>query len=202
MTDNKQQIDGIEKIGTDSNPSSKRRMLMKGAVGTVPLVLTLSSGAAFATASGGCIAADNTTAGNNPPPIILEGSDTWLRQTIWMRVLTSVTNPSDTFRVYHRTSQDGNAQSNWFREDAYVNENYTYTVATNLNDPLDLNEYMIQWHMRYDLYTFGAAMQCQILVQINPSTNLNDPFVLGASIPNHNGSLPYVSQSCWASVSP
>ena len=83
MTDNNQQIDIKEKIGTEHKPSVTKRALMKGAA-AVPVVLTLRSGAAFAKVStGSCVIRDNKNAGNIKPATLIGANshDTWVRRT-------------------------------------------------------------------------------------------------------------------------
>ncbi|HEB77076.1 MAG TPA: hypothetical protein ENI90_00930 [Methylothermaceae bacterium] len=61
--------------------SRSRRRLVKSAAVAAPVILTLPSGAAAATASAfQCIARDHEKALNNPPAELVESPDGWVRE--------------------------------------------------------------------------------------------------------------------------
>ncbi len=64
----------------DAGISRSRRRLVKNAVVAAPVILTLPSGAAAATASAfQCIARDHATADADPPPELVSAQDGWVR---------------------------------------------------------------------------------------------------------------------------
>ncbi len=65
---------------TEAGVSRSRRRLVKNAVVAAPVILTLPSGAAAATASAfQCIARDHATAAADPPPGLVSTPDAWVR---------------------------------------------------------------------------------------------------------------------------
>ncbi len=65
---------------TEAGVSRSRRRLVKNAVVAAPVILTLPSGAAAATASAfQCIARDHATADADPPPELVSTPDGWVR---------------------------------------------------------------------------------------------------------------------------
>jgi len=65
---------------TEAGVSRSRRRLVKNAVVAAPVILTLPSGAAAATASAfQCIARDQAVADADPPPELVSAPDGWVR---------------------------------------------------------------------------------------------------------------------------
>jgi hypothetical protein len=184
MNKNNQQVNGDDKVGINQEVSGKRRLLMKGAAGAVPAILTLRSGAAFAlNSSETCIAKDNRVAGNTPPAVLAaDNSDVWVRSRVECRTLSDGNNLS--FQVYLHNN------TVW-RHELYDNAGNQKTYA-------DASGGMIETGTTVPVYTITAIGFCYVLV-IMDATGL--PVDEGNAVATASG-LPYVTGSCWASAAP
>ncbi|BCG64822.1 MAG: hypothetical protein methR_P2615 [Methyloprofundus sp.] len=195
MNENNQQVNGADKASIDQKVSGKRRLLMKGAAGTVPAILTLRSGAAFAmTSAETCIAKDNREAGTAPSPDVLtvDNSDVWVRSQVACLTLRLTSDPfSPTFQVY---GEDFSV-SEWRHED------YIYNSA----DPSEQVTYAFTGGVLTEVggdpaitYSVISVTYCYVLVVMDEG---GQPIEIGNALPVTTG-LPYVTGSCWASAAP
>ena len=77
--------------------SRSRRRLVKSAAVAAPVILTLPSGAAAATASAfQCIARDHEKALHNPPPELVESPDGWVREQTTCSTQQDPNDPNNT----------------------------------------------------------------------------------------------------------
>ncbi len=184
MNENKQQLNVADKKVSD-----KRRLFVKGAVGAVPAVLTLRSGAAFAlTSAEMCNIQDNAIAGGANLRVAADTNDIWLRQETLCRDL------SNGVRVY----PDPFIANEWRAED--------YLSATSSGNkyeevlPATIPATMQLVGTTSPVYTYTESTCFVLAIMTNSGTAID----LGNAVDGQNGNpgLPYITASCWASASP
>ena len=204
MTDFKKQ--NSEEVAGAAKPSTQRRALIKGVAVAAPVVLTFRSGAAFAMTSNVavCIPRDNVAALNKPPIITPPGADKWLRKSVFCKTLTPDSGGGTSFYVYNDRE---NASVGWKDENNIgVLGDATYHSFSKGTDPATLHLY-IEDGVGTVGYNGTSAIPCEILIQVDENSNLNDPasFYLGNSVQistSQGAGYPYVTGSCWGSVAP
>lgn len=202
MTDNNQQIDNTEKTELNHKPSRRRRALVKGAAGAIPVVLTLRSGAAIAGSSvEGCIVQDNrksgserASSGGNKPDVLLD-TGPWVRKTGTCRTL-STGGSASSFDIYTDSTAPvaGAIWQNEFNTPG-GSSNKTYIEGSSFGIMIDSDG------TEYD-YFRTSTRSCRILVQVYPNTDLsnNDTQAIGNAVLYDGNKLPYITESCWTSV--
>ncbi|NOR79722.1 MAG: hypothetical protein GQ529_02645 [Methyloprofundus sp.] len=110
--------------------------------------------------------------------------------------------PSISARFVVYTQEDPRIHPNalWQHELNIPNgsSNETYVIS-------DIDNKLMEPATRRDqeVYKYGTITECEILIHIDPDTNLSDPsnFKVGAANVLGDGeSLPHISGSCWASI--
>ena len=222
MTDNNQQIDNTEKTEVNHKLSRRRRTLVKGAAGAIPVVLTLRSGAAIAASSvESCIVKDNEKAGTPAikPDVLLIGGDTdtgsWVRKEGTCR--TVIPKYSDdtmgtAFEIYTVTLIASIVEATVWQHEYNTpgdtsNGIYTYdSVNGPVYDP-DTGGYMLKDGNSEStivyMYSETATRSCRILVRVYPNTVLSSSTQdIGNDVVYDSNKLPYITGSCWTSIAP
>lgn len=217
MTDNNQQIDNTEKTEVNHKLSRRRRTLVKGAAGAIPVVLTLRSGAAIAASSvESCIVKDNRKAGSErlasafKPDVLLLPGDTdtgsWVRKTGTCRTVIPVGSDGSVgtaFEIYTDTliaSITGATvwQHEYNTPGGGSNEVYR-------DDPDNLRKMLKEGGATGIVYMYSetATRTCRILVRVYPDTVLSSSTQdIGNDVVYDSNKLPYITGSCWTSIAP
>jgi len=204
MNDNKQVNDNTANKVTGLKVSAKRRILVKGAVGAVPAVMTLRSGAAFALDSSEvCVAFDKAQAASDQPTVIsgsyLAPSETaYVRTETVCRVLTEdVTLPEvgDEYTVYQDPA-DGKWRGQLGSASYASGDN---SLTKTFVEEGGTGSKFIQDGSPAPTYTAGSPIACFVLAYID-DTGYKTGAIGNASF--NADTLPYITNSCWVSATP
>jgi len=191
MNENNQPINSTANKVSKHEVSAKRRALVKGAMGVVPAVLTLRSGAAFALdSSESCVDFDKHQAVSHKPTVI---SDTYIAplETAYVRTSTlcRTLDKGAGVKVY----QDLETPSTW-RDGDYQSGNDAVT-ETYVNDASGKMKEVSSG----TVYDITSNTSCHVLAYMD-ETGYKTGVIGNATV--DNGTLPYITNSCWVSATP
>jgi len=174
-----------------SEHDARRRRLLVGALGTLPTVCTLASGAQAAVSSTlACWAADP----KSTPPRFTSGSDTWLRAKVYVgdhdgSTSYCVTSPQNTCKNALQPGQGGDGS-------AWVSFNRTrpMAMAAGVGPPPSLGESRFIVGPGNQVTGIGNTQLAQGLVYVDRNATI------ATLDPNGNPDLRPVSASCWTSI--
>lgn len=174
----------------EAKVSGKRRVLLKGAMGVAPAVLTLRSGAAFSLSSAAAVCVQRDKVQGKFAEVLSPEPDNWYRVPVFCRTLTQDSGQSQQrlppFKVYNVAK---NATNGWY------NENYDGNTITRTYEDHD-SEKMKQTGTKNPFYTYKDEDEVYyILVQVNDEGRPTG--LIGAT---SDGSTPYITGSCWSSA--
>ena len=187
MNINNQQQNSTEKKGSGLKVSAKRRTLVKGAVGAVPAVLTLRSGAAFALNSAeACVSRVQSDAAGTPPLVISTTND-----GPYVRVPVNCRTLSNGDVVYQSTTVSGD----WIAGNFASGGGVAPTIYVDAVDSGEMKEKGSDDTITFDI---EGESECYVLAHFTNTGSKTGE--IGDAV--NDGSLPFLTDSCWASATP
>ena len=182
--------------------SSKRRSLLKGSASSIPLILTLRSGAAFATQSAHCL----TESSPDDPQPLVEAEDTWFRIPTIGRVIkpkgggnniTIFLNPDPAIFVNSLDANDERGQ--WYSAESNSISGAVYKQKFKNGAPLkDAKDRYIMDQNGNKFKVIGPDYNCFVTAALTDNGEFTSPFKSGTLEPGDF----LASGSCMTSLMP